>query len=676
MGIMWEDFSDVDASAGKQKAVRGPQSLPPIPVERWAPVRSVSELPSLAAARAISFDTETFDPDIKSKGPGVRRDAYIVGVSVGTEDGFRTYLPIRHEVQREANLPPDAVFAWLRDNLSRPRQPKYGTNILYDLDMLAQVGVSVEGPFHDVQIAEPLLDENQRSYSLEAIAQRHLGEGKVDDELYDWLSRAYGGNATRSAQAGNIWRAPPCLVGPYAISDVDLPLRVFAKQEAALREQGLWSPLYEVEHSLIPMLLAMRRRGVRVNLEAASNLDHKLMERAETLRKYVAEENVDPNNKGQSIAQYCDRKGIAYPRTPVRMNAKGMMTGGNPSFTAGWLDNQSDPILEAISEIRKLEKHAGTFLQGHILGHELKGRIHCQFHQLRGDENGTVSGRFSSSDPNLQNIPTRDDEIGPLIRSMFLPDEGEEWGAADYSQIEYRFLVHYGFGPSAEETRAAYWNDPTTDFHKYVAELSGVGRKPAKNINFGLVYGMGQGTLAARLGRTLDEAKPIFTQYHDKFPFIKELYDEASKVARNRGYIITTLGRRRRFPYWEPADWETAKKAREETSRPHTLEEAQAEWPGKRLKRAFTHKALNALLQGSAADLMKKAMSDIWRSGVCDVLGAPLLTVHDELAWSVPKTHEGREAFAESVRIMETCHTLKVPVKAEWALGENWGAAK
>jgi DNA polymerase I-like protein with 3'-5' exonuclease and polymerase domains len=673
VGIFWDDLRDMEPAkvdmAGRVRVA------PPIPDTGWKPVASVNELPSLRGAKLIALDTETRDPDLRTKGPGVRRDAYLVGVSVGTDDGFRTYLPIRHELQKEWNLEPEHVFAWLRDNLGDAHQPKVGANILYDLDMLAEAGVPVRGDIHDVQIAEPLLDENCGRYALEILGRRHLGEGKTSDALYDWLAAAYGGQPNSRDQAGNIWRSPISLAGPYAIGDIDLPLRILAKQQTLLAAEGL-TELYGIERQLIPMLLAMRRRGVRVDKARAKDLDHDLMLRAEALRQKLLTVGIDPNSS-DTIAPYCDHKGIKYPRTPK----------GAPSFVATWLNVQSDEMLEAVLEVRKLEKHAGTFLQGHILGHEIRGRIHCQFHQLRGDEYGAVSGRFSSSDPNLQNIPTRDEEIGPLIRAMFLPDEGEQWGAADYSQIEYRFLVHYGFGPSAKVTRDAYHSDPTTDFHKYVAQISGIDRKPAKNINFGLVYGMGKDKLARNLGRTVEEANPIFEQYHRTFPFIKELYDEVAKVAGNRGYIITTMGRRRRFINWEPRDWELSKKVRDEDRGPFTYEEALAEWGGadaekgivanpRNIRRAYTHKALNALLQGSAADLMKKAMVTIWRSGVCDVLGAPLLTVHDELAWSVPRTAEGKEAFEEANRLMETCHSLKVPVLVGAALGDNWGAAK
>lgn len=666
--LFWDSAPIVSVRA---QAQRPAASLPPYNTTRWRPISSVSDLPSLRDAKIIALDTETCDPELTTKGPGVRRGAFIAGVAVGTDDGFRTYLPIAHDVGKEQNLDREHVLAWLRDNLGG-NQTKIGANILYDLDMLAEAGVHVGGDIHDVQIADPLIDENLRHYNLGALAQRWLGEDKVDEELYGWAALAYGGQPNRRDQAQNIWRCPPSIVGPYAEGDVDLPLRIFAKQQTVLRQQELME-LYDVERSLVPMLLAMRRRGVRVDVASATTLDERLAERAAVKRALLDSEGVNANNSGGSLAAYCDRKGIKYPRTPQSVKADGRVSGGNPSFQGDWLEQQHDDVLKAVHEVRRLEKHGGTFLQGHILGHQLGGRIHCQFHPLRSDRSGAVSGRFSSSDPNLQNIPVRDEELGPLIRSMFLPEEGEDWASDDYSQIEYRFLVHYGRGASADAARERYRNDPATDFHKFVAELSQIPRGPAKNINFGLVYGMGKETLASNLGRTLAEAEPIFAKYHETFPFIRELYEDCSTRARNRGHIMTALGRRRRFQFWEPRDWDESRKVRDKG--PFTRDQAVAMWGENNIRRAYTHKALNALLQGSAADLMKKAMSMIWKSGVCQVLGAPLLTVHDELAWSRARTQAAVEAHAEAVRIMRTCLPLRVPVLVSSGIGANWGTA-
>lgn len=633
------------------RVLPAPRPMPPIPDTGWIAPR---EFPRLDAAELIAIDCETYDPNLLTKGPGAaRKDGHIVGIAVGTNDGQRWYFPIRHEVGG-GNLDTEAVLRWARDQFSRPNQPKVGANLPYDLEFLAAEGVTVAGPFWDVQIAEPLLDENAAGYSLDDLGWRYLKEGKTSSALYDWCARAYGGRADKWQRA-NIYRTPASLVGPYAEGDVDLPLRIFEKQVEQLEAEKLWE-LFELESSLLPMLLAMRLRGVRIDPVGAEALDRALSEMVDEMQQQYGVEIW----AAESIARACDRAGIVYPRT-AKTKA--------PSFTADWLETQPHPLLKAVLNARRWDKARGTFVRGYILGNHVDGRVHCQFHQQRSDEGGTVSGRFSSSHPNLQNVPARDEELGPLIRGLFLPEEGEDWGRLDWSQIEFRGLVHYGVGRGADIARRMYRDDPTTDFHQMVSELTGVPRKPAKNINFGLVYGMGKEKLARSLGKSLTEAEPLFEQYHTKLPFVRETYRATSDEAERKGYISTLLGRRRRFSLFEP------RYSSGRAARLLTQEQALKEY-GHDIKRAGTHKALNSRLQGSAADIMKKAMALIWESGVCDVLGAPLVTVHDELGWSVPRTKAGAEAFVEVKRIMETCVKLKVPLIAETEMGPSWGELK
>jgi len=634
---------------------------PPIPEEcDWRP----RDFPRLDSAEELIIDIETYDPDLRSKGPGVRRDGYIVGIAVATEDDS-WYFPMEHEQQYDPNglnLDRDIVLRWAKRELVREKIPKIGTNLMYDLDYLWEAGVKVPGPYYDVQVAEPLIDENAFTYSLDSLANKYLGEGKRDEALYTWLSLAYGGQPTRKDQGGNIYRAPPQMVGHYALGDVEQPREILRKQKMIMemKDENV-TGIFDLETRLIPLLLAMRRRGVRVDVEGAQKLDTRLVDKAAELRERLTLEGIDPNS-GETIARWCEANGLGYKRTEA----------GNPSFRADWLENHNNEIIRSIREVRRLEKHAGTFVQGTILNNQVNGRVHCQFHQLRGDEYGAVSGRFSSSHPNLQNIPARDEELGPLIRGLFLPDEGEDWYSDDWSQIEFRLLVNYGKGISAWRTRQQYLEDPNTDFHKFVADLTEIDRRPAKNINFGLVYGMGEPTMAANLGRPLEEVKPMFNTYHARLPFIRELYNECDRLAKRRGWIRTILGRKRRWDRWQSKDRKEAKK-----DGAFSFEEAEEKY-GKepRIQRAYTHKALNSLLQGGAADIMKKAMVDIWETGICDILGAPLLTVHDELNWSVPKTHEAKEAHDHARLIMETCVPLRLPLLVDSGSGNNWGEAK
>ena len=346
-----------------------------------------------------------------------------------------------------------------------------------------------------------------------------------------------------------------------------------------------------------------------------------------------------------------------------------MTNTGTPSFQATFLERHEDPITNLIVQYRKMDKFIGTFLKGSMLNMLIGDRLHTQFNQLKGDENGTVTGRFSSSNPNLQFIPNRDPELGPLCRSLFIPDEGDWWARADYSQIEIRLLAHYAIGDGSNDIRQAFLDDRTLDYHQWCADTAGITRKAAKTINFGIIYGMGAKKLAEALGIDTGESEEFLRMYYEKLPFLKRTLRTASAKAQNAGFVRTILGRRRRFNLWE-SDQISASPDREMVLR----ETKRA--GGHRIQRAGCYKAFNAVDQGSAADIMKSAMVDISKSGVCDVLGFPPLTVHDELDWSIPKTKIAKEAFEESCRIMENTIPLRIPVLVDHDTGEHWGDVK
>lgn len=778
-----------------------------VPDTGWRPP---PVFPRLDAAKTIAVDLETKDPHLLTKGPGeIRGDGNIVGVAVGTDDGARWYFPMRHEFG-SGNMNPEAVLSWCRDELSRANQPKIGANLMYDLSWLKAEGVDVAGRCIDVQYAEALLNENARTYALDVIAKQRLNEGKVTNLLYQWCADTYGGKPDRS-QAKNIYRAPAMLVGPYAEGDVDLPLRIWEQQQKELDDQDLHD-LFELESDLTPLLLKMRWHGVRVDLERANEVRDILTARQEEAQRRLdkaAGTRVDVWS-ADSIATVCERAGIEYLHTAA----------GAPSFTKPWLENHSSDLMLAVSSVRRYDKARGTFVDGYIFNNEVNGRIHAQFHPLRGDENGTVSGRFcvhgdtvlntsrgdfkisayvvqrgdtikthtgkqqrilrkfykgrenmrtivldngaritctdahriltrdgwthagnitkgqevltsecepcaskrprtgnehrpqlhssarvkeiipvgahgvwdievehdhsycahdfihhnSSSAPNLQNIPSRDEELAPLIRSIFVPDIGDkQWRRYDFSQIEYRLLAHYAVGDGAEAARKLYCASPRTDYHQMTRELihritgTMLARKPTKNINFGLCYGMSPPTLAKNLNMTLQEAQPLFEAYHEGVPFVKRTYDQAMNIAKQRGYVRTILGRRRRFNLFESSKYV---KGKQREMMPHT--EA-VERYGNHIQRAGAHAALNQILQGGSADMIKKAMRDAHNDGIFDVVGVPLVTVHDELDHSDSGSKEHAEAFNELQRIMETCIPLKVPVIADAEIGPNWG---
>lgn len=655
IGLLWETPTPgkkkhavrLDGGGGKREPVR--RALLPFPETDWAPPDA---FPDLAGAKLLSLDTETHDPDLKAKGPGVRRGGRILGVSIATDDGFAGYYPIAHP--GGGNFDAGMVFRWLGAQLGRAAQPKVMVNGLYDLDYLAEAGVRVDGPIHDLQVAEPLLDENADSYSLDTLAQQYLGEGKRFGPIESWVRRMYGESADPRA---HLWEMPAAMVGPYAEGDVLQPLAIWPKQRERLERDNLL-PIFELESRQIPLLLAMRRRGVRVDVDRAEQLKVEF-ERifAATLAEIQRLTGYRPDIwAADSVETLLERAGITVPRTPT----------GKPSIRKEWLAKLDHPIARLLGEARKVDKFRGTFVEGHILGNLVGDRIHGQFHQLRGDENGTVSGRYSSSNPNLQNIPVRDKKYGPMLRSLFIPDDGEVWANRDYSQIEYRLVVHYAAliaAPGVQAALDAYRNDPDTDFHQMVAAMTGLARGDAKNFNFGMVYGQGIKLIAATLGISEAAARKLSKEYHGKAPYIRFLSNLVQEKAAKDGFIYTLLGRRRRYDRWEDINGDLH-------PRGHIGD------PAKGDRRAFVFAALNGLIQGSAADLLKQAMADIWDAGCSHILGPPMLTIHDELNFSFVDDKIGREAIREVTYLMEHAVEAKLPIVASGGEGRNWAEAK
>lgn len=631
------------------------------PTQVWRPPE---ELPSLAGIRRLSLDVETKDTTLSDLGPGARRGGYIVGLALGVDDGRRWYLPVRHA--EGGNLDPDLVWRWACAELNAFEGEIVGANLIYDLEFLWFEGVTLPKVkrFRDVQLAEPLLDEQRLEYNLDALSLDYLGEGKQEELLREGATAWGFGKDSRTVKQ-NLWQLPAWLVGPYGEGDVDRPLRILELQEKKLAEQGL-TDLFDLECRLIPALLQMRLRGVRVDLRKAEQALQQLKaERAKLLAhlRRLAGPKADwllADVLGAALAQ----RNIPVPLTPK---------SGQYSVKKELLEKfAGDELVDVIARGRQLNTVITTFLEGAILNHNIDGRVYCQFPQLKSDGGGTIA-RFASANPNLQNIPSRDPVLGPLVRGIFVPEEGERWWRGDYSQIEYRFLVHYAVGQGAERARAQYNDDPKMDFHKFVAEMLGVDpedkvkRKRVKNTNFAKGYGARAPKLAQTFGCSVDEAEEFIAEYDAKLPFAKETFELAERVAQRRGYVKTILGRYGRFERWVP----DAKNAKSFIPLPRAQAE---ERYGARLKRANTYMALNRVLQGSAADLMKKAMAEGYEAGIFDALGAYLLTVHDELDNSVPDTPAGREAAAELQRIMETTVKLNVPVRVEAEFGDDWGS--
>jgi DNA polymerase-1 len=659
IGLWWQDVPQ--KRAGGERTL-GP--MPPIPETDWKPP---SHFPDIRNAPWISLDCETFDPELITHGPGwARGKGHIVGVSVATPAG-KWYFPVKHEVQTELNLDADLVFRWLRYSLAG-NQPKIGANLIYDIGWLRQEGIHVGGPLYDVQYAEALLDE-RALVGLEHLGWKYLKRGKTTDHLKEWCQSYYGTSDKRWRK--DIYRAPPSLVGYYAEDDAQMPYEILMKQWPMLVARGLMH-LFELECKLMRLLLDMRFAGQTVDIGYAERLRDDFILRGGEFQnqlEYVAGMQVNVNSAEQ-LSRVFDKAGLYYPRTTPTERAP----TGNPSFTADFLKTVNHPVAALIRKVREIEKMRSTFVEGYLLDAHVNGKIYCQFHPLLGESGGAKTGRFSSSDPNLQNIPTRTDE-GKKIRQAFICDNGHvRVKSFDYSQIEYRMLAHFAVGEGSDNLRAMYWNDPKTDFHDFCGGLirtyTGIDLKRSyvKNINFGLTYGMGLVHLAEVLGVSPAEARELLSSYHTALPFAKKTMESVMEDIQRDGMCFTLLNRQTHFDLWEPSDWESRN-----VPLPY---EAALESYGMDIIRAYSYKGLNYKLQGSAADVMKSAMIKCYEDGIFDATGVPRLTVHDELVFSDPGNVCG-EAWEAMQHAMETClPQVKVPLKVEGADGNTWGDCK
>ena len=608
----------------------------------WSPP---SIFPDLTKHDRISIDLETRDPNLTRLGPGwCRDDGYVIGYAVAAGD-FVGYYPVRHD--GGGNIPEKKVVTWLKKQLATPKIDKVMHNALYDLGWLRWAGIEVQGRVIDTMVAAPLLNENRRFYNLNSLARDYLGESKNEKLLRQ--AAEYFAVDPKS----EMWRLPSQFVGPYAEQDAAVTLRLWDRLEQELREDEC-TGIFELESSLTPLLLDMKQAGVRVDIDRAEQVREELKSREDTLLEEIKVETgvfVEPW-VATSIAKAFDALGIKYERTE-KSNA--------PAFTKAFLANHEHPVAQKIVRLREFNKANTTFIET-ILEHSHNGRIHCDFHPLRSDEGGTVTGRFSSSNPNLQQIPARDPEIKKMIRGLFIPEEGYQWGSFDYASQEPRWLAHYCASrsnphPMIQEVVQEYHNGDA-DFHQKVADIAGVSRKEAKTVNLGIMYGMGKKKLAGVLDIEEHEATQLLRKYHEKVPFVKGMADLAMYRAEKNGFIRTALGRKCRFNMWEPKMYGFNKAL--------PLEEAAKEYGGRgAIRPAFTYKALNKLIQGSSADQTKKAMIDCYAEGF-----TPILTVHDELCFNV----NSDEQAARISEIMSTCvKGLKVPFDVDVELGANWG---
>jgi DNA polymerase I-like protein with 3'-5' exonuclease and polymerase domains len=497
-------------------------------------------------------------------------------------------------------------------------------------------------------IAAPLIDENRFSYSLNALGFDYLKEIKSEQALKEAASD-FNVHAKKE-----LWKLPAMFVGEYAEQDAALTLKLWQAFKSILRKEEVES-IFNLETELLPILINLTKKGIRFDRDKAKKLMVQMQEREEDLQNHLKRMTGAPVEiwAAASVAQAFDKLKLSYPKSNT----------GLPSFTRTFLQTHDHPIAKLIVEARELNKTHGTFLQPYLDFSEADGRIHPHVNQLRSDDGGTVTGRLSMASPNLQQVPARHEVIGPMVRGLFLPEEGDTWAACDFSSQEPRLLVHYSALldlPGAEKMADAYRENPDTDFHKMVADMAGIKRKQAKTIGLGLMYGMGKNKLANELDLPLDEAETLIQTFHTKVPFLRGTVNAVQKRIEHPasgGSIRTLLGRKCRFPLWEPTQWGVNKAL--------PYEQAVIEY-GRSIKRAFTYKGLNRLIQGSAADQTKAGMIALHKAGF-----KLLLQVHDEIALSVYSKKEALEA----AEIMRTAVDLEIPSKVDVETGPSWGEA-
>ncbi len=603
--------------------------------------------PALKSYDYIAIDLETRDPNLKSKGSGsLVNEGEIIGVAVAVE-GWSGYYPIAH---REGNLPKKKVLDWLQEICSLP-STKIFHNAMYDMCWLKAYDIKVNGHIIDTMVMAALVDENRYSYSLNSLCYDHLGEVKDESILTTAAEKA---GADPKAE---MYKLPAMYVGNYAEKDAELTLKLFKFLSLEIRKDNL-TEVFDLETRLFPCLIEMKVKGVRVDVERAHLLKSKLSEEEKQLLQQVKKETGEDVQiwAARSIGKVFDKLSLPYNRT-AKTQA--------PSFTKNFLQVHKHPLVQCIAKAREINKAHTTFIDT-IIKYQYRGRIHADINPVRGEKGGTVTGRFSYSNPNLQQVPARNKDLGPLIRSLFLPERNHTWGCFDYSQQEPRLVVHYAAAsPKLREddevkSIVERFKNNNVDFHQTVADMAGIERSQAKTINLGLFYGMGKAKLQAELGlNTKEEAEKLFEKYHSRVPFVKDLMNNTSRDSQRNGYITTLLGRRCRFDTWEEAAFRPGR-----LTSAMTWEEASTKFGEDNIRRAFTYKALNKLIQGSAADMTKKAMLDLYEEKII-----PHIQIHDELDVSV----ESKEHANKIIDIMQNAVKLNVPNKVDYESGENWG---
>ncbi len=603
-----------------------------------------TEFPSMEGKQVVAIDLETCDTELKTMGPGwSRKIGKVIGIAISSGD-FTAYYPIAHD--GGGNMDKDVVLKYIKSVCEDESIQKVFHNAQYDIGWLSVLNIEVKGYIHDTMIASALLNENRYSYTLNSMVHEYLGEYK-DEKVLKAKAEELGIDPK-----SEMYKLPAEFVGEYAEADAFLTFRLHEKMMLEIKNDAL-ETVYDMECRLIRVIFNMTKRGVRVNMERAFALKRKLLVKEKNYLKRIKDITGSDVQvwAARSVAKAFDDINLEYPRTTL----------GAPSFTQTFLETHSHELPRMITKARVLNKLQGTFIDG-IKRHIHNDRLHAHINQIRGDSGGTVTGRFSMYAPNLQQMPIRS-EFGSELRKIFIPEQGEYWLSADYSQQEPRILTHFAIlnkNKGAEDVQEAFIKG--LDFHRQTADMAGIPRRLAKTIGLGVMYGMGYKKLAVDLDISPVEAKEMLKEFRTKVPFMQGMLEDVMNRANKVGTIRTYLGRKCRFDLYEPSWYDPGV-----FHKALPLKQAQAEYGGQ-VKRAGTYKALNRLIQGTAADQTKKAMVDVYEN-----LGIiPLIQVHDELNCSVKSDKQAKDIKD----IMENSMKLEVPSKVDFKTKDNWGDAK
>lgn len=686
-----------------RRLVRNPNQIPLIvPDSSW---ERPKELPDLTRVDEFALDTETKDDGLaRGRGPGWAYGAgYVAGVSVAWRQGElvkAAYIPMAHPDTE--NFDRDAVQRWLK-MVTRKRRVIY-QNAPYDIGWLStDMGIEPPSLIDDVGCMAVMIDESADGYDLDSIARRLGLEGK-DERLLREAADAYGYNPNKPSEVKQaIAKMPARYGGIYAEQDAVATLLSAEYQRPLMEEQDLVRA-YTTEMDLIPLVHAMRRRGIRLDVEGCER-------HVETLKGWRDATLAELTRRigGRTIGMEDVRSHIWLQNTFENMGveyAKEEEEGRSKNvFDKNWMrqgyvgryeaGRQGHWLPQLLARAKQCDDAQSKFLTGFLLKFAHNGRIHANINQFMSEDGGTRTHRFSYSDPPLQQMPSRPEiflrewtltaDIAKMIRSCFLPERGEKWFSPDYSQQEYRLIVHYAALMGMRKADAAiekYLSDPKTDFHNLVVEMTGLIRQRAKDTNFAKSYGAGKHKFADMTGMTVDEAVATMKQYDDEMPFVKLLNERCDKAAQERGYIVMLDGARMHFNTWETArymSWEDKRDAMimgwklNACGREEALERVRMKghpWFSRGIRRANTRKAMNSLIQGGSARMCKMAMVDLWRAGYI-----ALLQIHDELPHSVGKEKDGK-IIAEIMRSVGEKFDALLPFRVDEEYGINWADAK